>query len=51
MLKYREPDTNKKSYDISVHCNYCGAWIETQKEYCSNKCKEKNSVWHTENDL
>lgn len=51
MLNYREPDTNKKSYDASVHCTYCGAKMETKKEYCSIRCKEKDSVWHTENDM
>ena len=51
MLKPREPDTYKKFYDVSVHCNYCGTKMETQKDYCCDKCKEKDSVWHTENEM
>ena len=51
MLNYREPTPDKKSYDASIHCNYCGAETQTQKEYCSDVCKEKDSVWHTENDM
>ncbi|MDH3793523.1 MAG: DUF2116 family Zn-ribbon domain-containing protein [Nitrosopumilus sp.] len=51
MLHYREPTPNKEFYDASSHCSYCGAKIENKKEFCSESCKAKDSVWHKDDDM
>ncbi|MDH3793501.1 MAG: DUF2116 family Zn-ribbon domain-containing protein [Nitrosopumilus sp.] len=51
MLNYREPTPDKESYDASTHCSYCGAKIESEKEFCSKSCKAKDSVWHKDDNM
>lgn len=46
LLNYREPALDTKSYDPSIHCNYCGEKLDNKMEYCSDLCKEKDSIWH-----
>ncbi|WP_182128331.1 hypothetical protein [Nitrosopumilus sp. b3] len=48
MLHYQEPKEDKKIYDASIHCNYCGGKLEKISEYCSETCKIKDSVWHSD---
>ncbi|WP_371505014.1 hypothetical protein [Nitrosopumilus adriaticus] len=47
MLDYQEPKEDKKIYDPAIHCNYCGGKLEQSSDYCSDLCKEKDSVWHS----
>ena len=48
MISYHEPTSDKKVYDSSMHCNYCGDKLVNNLEYCSDSCKKKDSVWHNE---
>ena len=33
-----------------MHCN-CGAEIGSSKDYCSNFCEQKDSVWYKEDNM
>jgi len=46
LIKYREFTTEDKLFDKSTHCNYCAIKLEHENDYCSNTCKDKDSVWH-----
>ena len=45
-----EPDYLEENRASSfLKCLYCGSNIpENKSKYCSEKCKEKNSVWYCE---
>jgi len=45
-----EPDyLEENSASSFLKCLYCGSNIpENKSKYCSEKCKEKNSVWYCE---
>lgn len=32
------------------NCLYCGCKLKDQEKYCSKLCKEKDSVWHGDED-
>ncbi|HEY5736493.1 MAG TPA: hypothetical protein VIS47_08065 [Nitrosopumilus sp.] len=51
MIKYKEATTENRSYDKSMHCDYCGDMLKTQADYCSDICKQKDSVWHREDEV
>ena len=51
LIKYREIITENKAYDKSMHCDYCGCNLKIQEDYCSEPCKQKDSVWHREDDV
>ncbi|WP_179370678.1 hypothetical protein [Nitrosopumilus ureiphilus] len=51
MLNYHESISDKTHYDPSIHCNYCGGKLEINSDYCSDSCKEKDSVWHNEDNV
>ncbi|MDH5697221.1 MAG: hypothetical protein OEY54_01675 [Nitrosopumilus sp.] len=51
MITYREFTAEHKSYDKSIHCDYCGVQLSTQGDYCSDLCKQKDSVWHKEDEV
>ncbi|MCV0431819.1 hypothetical protein [Nitrosopumilus sp.] len=50
LIEYKELTTTNKSYDKSMHCDYCGCGLKSQEEYCSETCKQKDSVWHSRED-
>jgi len=41
----------KKAYDPAIHCDYCGTEIGNNKDYCSNSCEQKDSIWHKEDNM
>ena len=51
LITYREFTAEHKSYDKSIHCDYCGIQLSTQGDYCSDLCKQKDSVWHKEDEI
>ncbi|MCV0401420.1 MAG: hypothetical protein K5777_05530 [Nitrosopumilus sp.] len=51
MINYKEPTVENRSYDKSLHCDYCGILLNAQNDYCSDLCKQKDSVWHRDIDV
>lgn len=49
-MHYRKTTSEKKAYDPVMHCN-CGAEIGSSKDYCSNFCEQKDSVWYKEDNM
>jgi hypothetical protein len=50
-MKYKEFTTENKLFNKSLHCDYCAIKLECESDYCSNVCKEKDSVWYKVDDL